>query len=1182
MRITGLKVDGFGVWSGLELSELSDQLNVFYGPNEAGKTTLMQFVRSMLYGFAPDRRARYLPPVRPGRPGGTLGTIVGGEAFAISRHADVPGEMTETLSITGGQQKFEDEKALSTLLGHVDESIFNNVFAFGLREIQELGTLSDTQAADELYNLALGVDRVSLVDVLRELEMSRNRLLAADDRPSLVTQLISQRERLRSELEELSQATPRYLALTSQRQKLAAEIARLEQENAECDRQGRELALARALSERWHRQKAIDQQLTASVAYGALPESALARFDRLQSRLALRRRRFARLRKQRRELRGQIVQLNINEPLCRQALRIEALGEQQQWIASLDGQVTQLEVELLDLETAREQNAKQWGIPGGASPAGRATLSKRGLAELRAAGKSLHKARRQLRELRSQTTTAAENARRHAEQIESSLGTAKDKGFTQSLAEAGELVSKLRKRVQLDERLDQMSRHNAELDQQSQQHLDRQLLPAWALVGLGALFVLGCAFVLLFLAGLILPASLSGALGWPLGLVGACMAGVAVALKFGLEHAAVRQLDTCHQQMSSLSQQIKQAKTERDELDAELPRGGGPLVARLQAAEKSLARLEELVPLEGQREAAHREAAAAEGQDQVLGRECETALKRWRQLLAQYGLPRTLVPRQLREYWRRHHQIRGLASSIEEKQQELGRRKAEFQIMVGRISQLVVQSGVVARSQRPLDQLQQCLSELAEQQLRLKRREELTSQIAKLRRRQRKFKREAAKLRAARQSLLNAAGTDDEQEFRRRALAQADSQRLQGERARIAQEIAAALGSHCSEETLARWIAIPQGLGTAEVQLNEARQTVSRQLSDSLEKRGQMSEQLRTLLADRQLPQKRIELSVVEKRLQDALDRWRVLTICGIMLGAVREYYEREHQPQALREASIHLQRLTGGRYTRVWTPFGEHSLKVDDGQGHSLNVEVLSRGTREQLFLALRLALITSFARRGVQLPLVLDDVLVNFDVGRARAAALVLRDFAKEGHQILIFTCHEHISKLFKNIKAEVRQLPDNGRPQDTIAPDPMLKRPRRPRPESPAEPEPVYDEQSDEEFEPEAFPVQQVAVQQVEIPAPPPPIVVEKKEPVVELPKPEPPKPAPVAVKAVPRPPVVAPVEQRVRRSTDFHWSAEEFDGELTDRVWRLDSSNEANGFSRHSNGDSADRLKGFEVA
>ena len=102
-----------------------------------------------------------------------------------------------------------------------------------------------------------------------------------------------------------------------------------------------------------------------------------------------------------------------------------------------------------------------------------------------------------------------------------------------------------------------------------------------------------------------------------------------------------------------------------------------------------------------------------------------------------------------------------------------------------------------------------------------------------------------------------------------------------------------------------------------------------------------------------------------------------------------------------------------------MWTPLGEHALRVDDAEGHSLPVEVLSRGTREQLFLSLRLALASSYARRGAPLPLVLDDVLVNFDAERAKAAAAVLRDFAAAGHQLLIFTCHEHIMKLFKSLK-------------------------------------------------------------------------------------------------------------------------------------------------------------------
>ena len=65
MKITGLHIDGFGVWNGLSLDKFDDGLTLIYGPNEAGKTTLLEFIRSMLYGYSPARR-NYLPPVHGG------------------------------------------------------------------------------------------------------------------------------------------------------------------------------------------------------------------------------------------------------------------------------------------------------------------------------------------------------------------------------------------------------------------------------------------------------------------------------------------------------------------------------------------------------------------------------------------------------------------------------------------------------------------------------------------------------------------------------------------------------------------------------------------------------------------------------------------------------------------------------------------------------------------------------------------------------------------------------------------------------------------------------------------------------------------------------------------------------------------------------------------------------------
>ncbi|HEY2760756.1 MAG TPA: ATP-binding protein, partial [Pirellulales bacterium] len=63
MKLTDVQLDAFGVWRDLRLRELSPQCTVFYGPNEAGKTTVLQFVRGVLYGFSAAGRARYLTTV---------------------------------------------------------------------------------------------------------------------------------------------------------------------------------------------------------------------------------------------------------------------------------------------------------------------------------------------------------------------------------------------------------------------------------------------------------------------------------------------------------------------------------------------------------------------------------------------------------------------------------------------------------------------------------------------------------------------------------------------------------------------------------------------------------------------------------------------------------------------------------------------------------------------------------------------------------------------------------------------------------------------------------------------------------------------------------------------------------------------------------------------------------------
>ena len=87
MQLSTIKIDGFGVLSHLEIDHLSSGLNVLYGRNGSGKTTVLQFLRGMFCNFDQARRLRLLPPLKGGNPGGALEVAIGPAVYEIIRHS---------------------------------------------------------------------------------------------------------------------------------------------------------------------------------------------------------------------------------------------------------------------------------------------------------------------------------------------------------------------------------------------------------------------------------------------------------------------------------------------------------------------------------------------------------------------------------------------------------------------------------------------------------------------------------------------------------------------------------------------------------------------------------------------------------------------------------------------------------------------------------------------------------------------------------------------------------------------------------------------------------------------------------------------------------------------------------------------------------------------------------------
>jgi uncharacterized protein YhaN len=156
--------------------------------------------------------------------------------------------------------------------------------------------------------------------------------------------------------------------------------------------------------------------------------------------------------------------------------------------------------------------------------------------------------------------------------------------------------------------------------------------------------------------------------------------------------------------------------------------------------------------------------------------------------------------------------------------------------------------------------------------------------------------------------------------------------------------------------------------------------------------------------------------------LAGAVRAWRVVTLAKDLIERTLGEFTRNRQPAVLADASRMFALVTDGVYEQIVQTDEGASIRVIDRRGVAKGPETLSRGTAEQLYLCLRLGLIAEFSRRHVALPLVMDDVLVNFDGERARAVATVLDDFARD-HQVLLFTCHPETVALVQDTSARTR---------------------------------------------------------------------------------------------------------------------------------------------------------------
>lgn len=134
---------------------------------------------------------------------------------------------------------------------------------------------------------------------------------------------------------------------------------------------------------------------------------------------------------------------------------------------------------------------------------------------------------------------------------------------------------------------------------------------------------------------------------------------------------------------------------------------------------------------------------------------------------------------------------------------------------------------------------------------------------------------------------------------------------------------------------------------------------------------------------------------------------------------AIERYRERHQDPLLLRAGEL-FSTLTTGRYATLKVDTDGPSARLRgmrDDMRTMVDVDAMSEGTTDQLFLALRLAALEQSVAAGVALPFLADDLFVNFDDRRAEAGFRVLVEVARST-QVLFFTHHPHLVQIAKSV--------------------------------------------------------------------------------------------------------------------------------------------------------------------
>lgn len=1040
MKINKIHIDGFGKFSQLPIEDFQQGLTIFKGANEAGKSTLLAFIRRMLFGFPGNRTSiNKYPPLGGGNHGGKLVfTTDAGERCTIERYAGR--QNVANVTLPDGSNGGVDE--LSYLLGNADKDIFENIYAFGLDELQKFDTLNNESLRDKLYSIGAGLGAVSISDVQKSLVQQQKKMYTKTGKKAYINGLFASIKTLDGTISDLEKDQDEYDLLHIELESKFKLIRDLNDEKSKLMRELSSVDNIVSVWDDWRTFQDSQNSIEKLASIEFFPDNGIDRLERIMENVSDAEAIYSSLKQEMEKNTLKRTNIIIDEELLQQRDTISELGngieKYRAERASLPEFKVQLNNEKDDFQELLKELGPQWDEAKLDSfdqsiPARETVIQKR---------KAIENVDNSIKEIQH-----------HVAQVKRDVGKIKDNIFdidkkieyntdeisAEEVKQGLNAIRTLRKKhIELNNKksdLESTKREEtifATIKQQPKTIAITPQNPLWPVSIILLTGIIGLAygyFIDQLLAGIIMLALL-----------------IAIALAYfisarkkvseydaGAYDSASEMPPQQDQNYSGIIQQLnddiylmnnemltyaKQCSFDKiPDLDL--------LDQKYEELRDNANKMESLSELNDKREELSIELNGLNKQSDDLKNECDIENKKrteiyneWKDWLSAYGLSPDLSPESIIEIFSTIRACYDKQKAIQRTESQMDSINDSIQNYEEKIKSVLEQCGrrhSGTSLDTELDILRTDVDTELEKYTQVKQLDEtndgLLIDIKGAKEKCREHKRKLS-------DLLSSGSSNNEDDFRKNAQIWDDHVRLSNEIEKAKSQIKRISGD---DELYDQFVSTLKRADITELEqkketLQERLDETDTDISTSTDERGAIRNQIEQLESRNEGAMHRMEREAIKGNLHNKSRDWASFTLAQEILNMAIEVYERDRQPAVMQEAQAFFSNITNGRYERIYSPLNSSDIIVEDHDGKSKSISQLSRGTAEQLYLALRFGFIEEFKKHSESLPIVFDDILVNFDPIRSENASIAIKNLATK-NQIFFFTCHPETVDILKD---------------------------------------------------------------------------------------------------------------------------------------------------------------------